>query len=48
MFVLLILLGREAVEKKALISQQIVGPTVGQLVWKKLAEKPLGPEAFSG
>lgn len=48
MFVLLILVGSDPVEKKDLISLHIAGPTVGQLVWKKLAEKPSGPRTLSG
>lgn len=44
---LFIVLGRVSVEKKDLISLDIAGPKVSQLVWKKLAEKPSGLGALS-
>lgn len=40
-------LGSISEEKKAWISRITCGPTVSQLDWKKLAEKPSGPGALS-
>ena len=43
-----ILLGRCPDEKKVWTSRMIWEPTISQLDWKKLAENPSGPGAFTG